>query len=257
MYKKSLELNDTTIRLSTSGHSLTEEDMRQFRVDHRSPVERMEDELKKSKAKEAKGKEAKKIKKKIVKEVSAKEPEPQKEEIDPFEDYDKENEVVNITLDPDKNVFKYYSLNKHERKALLKEDYEILKYKTMLSKKSEKYIVRPRFNESILHFFTIYDIQTFLESAGIKVQVFMTKKPDLVFYVNGKSYAIEVELGSVLKRSKQQVVEKHKVMKRDYDFGFIVVPIRRKIIEYRKIAPAVDMRYLKNKLEKILKKSRN
>jgi hypothetical protein len=94
-----------------------------------------------------------------------------------------------------------------------------------------------------------------LEARDIRVQVFMTKKPDLVFEINNKTYAIEVELGSVLKMSKQQVIQKYKTIKRDYDYGFIVVPIRRKIIEYRKVVPVVDMRYLKNKLTKILKKN--
>jgi len=210
----------------------------------------MEDEIKKSKEREAK-----KIKKEVVEEIPIKEI---KEEKDPFgDDFRGEPEVVDINLDYDKNVYRYYSINKHERHALLEEGYEIIKYKTMLLNKVEKYMVKPRFNESILHFFTIYDIQTFLKARGIKSQVFMTRKPDLVFYVNGKSYAIEVELGSVLKRSKKQVIEKCKVMKKDYDFGFIVVPSRRMVREYRKIVPVIDMRYLKNKLEKILKKSGN
>ncbi|MBP7708042.1 hypothetical protein KA107_00005, partial [Candidatus Pacearchaeota archaeon] len=166
-----------------------------------------------------------------------------------------QREKIDINLDFDKNVYRYYSINKHERQALLEEGYEILRYRLMSSIGFEKYIVKPRFNESVIHFFTIYDIQTFLKSREIKTMVFMTKKPDLVFYVNGKSYAIEVETGTVLKRSKRQVLEKCKVMKRDYNFGFIVVPSRRMVRKYRKIVPVVDMRYLKNKLEKILKKN--
>ena len=123
----------------------------------------------------------------------------------------------------------------------------------MLLNRTEKYLVKPRFNESVLHFFVIWDIQKFLESKDIEVELFTTRKPDLVFEFKGKTYAIEVETGSVLKRSKKQVIEKRKVMKRDYDYGFIVVPVRRMVKEYRKIVPAIDLRYLKNKLLKILK----
>jgi len=199
---------------------------------------------------------SKKSKNEIIEKTEKEVKQEPKEEKNPFSDYDKEEpEKIDITLNLNKKVQRYYSLNKHERHALLEEGYEIFRYKPMLLNKFEKYMVKPRFNESILHFFVIWDIQTFLESKDIEVNLFTTKKPDVIFELNKKSYAIEVETGSVLKRSKEQVIQKYKTMKREYDYGFIVVPSRRIVREYRKIVPAIDRRYLKNKLLKILKKN--
>jgi integrase len=74
--------------------------------------------------------------------------------------------------------------------------------------------------------------------------------------VNGKTYAIEVETGSVLKRSAEKIRDKWKFMKQEYDEGFIVVPKRKMVQKYRRIVPAIDSRYLKNKLLRILKKGK-
>lgn len=216
-------------------------DFSQYPVDYRSPVEQMEEIKRKA--------EAEKLKEKIIEKNEEVEVKP-----DPFEEYDKEEpEEMTINVDFDKNIYKFYSKNKKEREYLIKEGYKLVKYKSMISDKYEKYLIKPRFNESILHFYVIWEIKRFLESKKIKVDLFATKKPDLIFEFNDKTYAIEVETGSVLKRSVKQVIEKHKTMKKEYDYGFIVVPVRKMVKEYRKVVPAVDLRYLKNKLLRILK----
>lgn len=160
---------------------------------------------------------------------------------------------VQIHVDYDRGIYKYYSINKDEREYLHDHDYRVVKFKSMISNKKEKYMIKPRFNESSLHFLVIWDIKQFLKSQDINARLFTTKKPDLVFEINGKTYAIEVETGSVLKRSAEKILEKWRVMKKDYDYGFIVVPKRKMVQKYRKIVPALDTRYLKNKLLRIIK----
>lgn len=206
--------------------------------------------------KELKEKKAKKVEKEVVEEEREEEIEPDPEAKEAIASiFGKKEKQIDVNLKLDKYVYRYYSINKYERKALLDDDFKIFKYKTMLSGKYDKYLVKPRFNESVLHFFVTYDIKTFLESKKIKVNLYSTKKPDVIFNLNGKSYAIEVETGSVLRRSKEQVIQKYKILKKEYDFGFIVVPSRRILKKYRKIVPAIDLRYMKNKLLRILKNS--
>ena len=208
--------------------------------EYRSPVEIMAEKMRREESEDLKD---------VVETIETEE---SKEELN--EDYVKtKEEKQDINVDFDKHLYKYYSINKKERVYLMKEGYKFVKYQSMLSKKKEKYLIKPRFNESVIHFLVIWDIQKFLESQEVEVKLFTTKKPDIIFEIDDKTYAIEVETGSVLKRSKKQVLEKMKVLKKEYDYGFIVVPTRRMVREYRKIVPVVDYRYLKSKLQRILK----
>ena len=84
------------------------------------------------------------------------------------------------------------------------------------------------------------------------MQKFVTKKPDLVFELNGKKFAIEVETGSYLSRLKGL---KHKVelLNRNYDKWFFVVTDRNHVKKYKKLGDAIDIRYLPIRLAKLLK----
>ena len=103
--------------------------------------------------------------------------------------------------------------------------------------------MKPRFNESINHLFVTYDIAEYLENQGIKVQMFVTKKPDIVFKLNNKKIAIEVETGKNINK-KQRLLEKKEVLNKDYDYWFFVVTDKNCVKFYRGIADTIDSRYL-------------
>jgi hypothetical protein len=159
---------------------------------------------------------------------------------------------VKIKVDSSKGIFKYKSLNADERKYLADCGYKVSKHKSMMSRKYETYMLRPSLNEGANHFFVIHDIKTFLEKKGIKVETFITVKPDLVFKIKGKTYAIEVESGKKLEAHKDQVIKKVKELNKEYHKWFLVVTNTAMVSKYREFGNVIDARYLKEKLSKLV-----
>ena len=161
----------------------------------------------------------------------------------------KKGKDVKIKVDEFKRFFRKSELDKDEVEYLLGKEYKIAKYKRLASNKKEEFLLKPRFNESLTHFFAVYDTADYLESKGIKVQKFVTKKPDIVFEIGKKKYAIEVETGSALSKIKN-LKEKVKLLNKNYDEWFFIVTDRNLVSKYKKFADCVDLRYLKSKLQK-------
>ena len=81
---------------------------------------------------------------------------------------------------------------------------------------------------------------------------FYIRKPDLVFKIGKKKFAIEIETGSGL-RVISRMKEKLKVLN-EYDEWFFVVTNRNKIKDYKKYGKVVDLRFLRGRIDKLLKK---
>jgi hypothetical protein len=143
-------------------------------------------------------------------------------------------------------------LNKDEIKFLLDEGYQIQKYKSLLTNKMETFLLLPRHNESHMHLFMVHNISEFLEKNGIETELYTTKKPDIVFKIKYKRYAIEVETGTMLSRKK--ALEERKIyLDENYDEWFFVITNKNKVKDYKKLGDAVDKRYVKLRLNKLLK----
>lgn len=175
------------------------------------------------------------------------------------QDKPKEKTIVNskgknvvIKVDPDKGIYKYKNLNADERKYLADKGYKVSKNRSMGSRVYETYMLRPSFNESPNHFFVIQDIKNFLEKKGISVQTFTTKKPDIVFKYKDKEYAIEVESGKTIAHDKKKIANKVEELNKNYKNWFFVVLSQEVVSKYRKFGDAIDARYLKEKLSKLL-----
>ena len=159
---------------------------------------------------------------------------------------------VKIKVDADKGIYKYNQVSKDEREFLIEEGYKISEHKSIMSNKYEKYLLLPRFNEGANHFFVIKDIKAFLEKKGIKVDLFITKKPDLVFKIKDRIYAIEVESGKKIEKDKKQILNKVKELNKNYKKWFFVVLSREVVSKYRPFGEVIDSRYLKSKLSKLV-----
>ena len=158
---------------------------------------------------------------------------------------------VNIRVDSDKRYFHKKNISKDEVKYLLNDDYQIRKYKNLLNGKMEDFVLQPRHNESFTHLFLTHNISEFLEKEGIETQLFVTKKPDIVFEICGKRFAIEIETGSIFSKISR-MKEKLEVLE-NYDKWFFVVTDRNKVKKYKKYGDAVDKRYVKSRLDKLVK----
>src|SRR3989338_3809760 len=162
---------------------------------------------------------------------------------------------VTISLDSEKRLFKCKKLNLDEMKYLMAKGYRISSQFSINSRKKEKLLIKPRFNESEGHAFVVYDICEFLEKKYVECKKYMTTKPDITFEINDKRYAIEVETGNKLSKDKKAISEKVKQLKKEYDTWFFVCTVRKYVQKYRKFGKTIDRRYLRNQLEKILKKA--
>lgn len=130
---------------------------------------------------------------------------------------------VRIKVDPDKLFYKHRSLSLHEVEYLLTKKYRESRQLNIHGKK-ELYLLKPRFNETIEHFFLTYDIANYLKTLADNVELYQTTKPDIVFSIKGKKYAVEVETGSIYETNKKQLYEKVQQVKKEYgDNWFFVV----------------------------------
>ena len=104
--------------------------------------------------------------------------------------------------------------------------------------------------------FLVYDIAEFLEKKGVEVKKFITKKPDIVFELNNKKFAIEVETGTLYKTNKKQLLEKVESLNKEYDSWFFVLSDKNYMKKYRKLGKVIDKRYLPNQLNRIVRKAK-
>jgi len=164
----------------------------------------------------------------------------------------KQQEEIKINVDADKGLFKLNELNKHEIKYLMKKHYKEFSAYSTLSNKKEKYLIRPRFNESPQHYFLIHDLASYIKKFTNKVQLFQTKKPDIIFKINNKEYAIEVETGKALKYHPKQLKEKVEQLNKIYkDKWFFVVTAKKLAAKYNKLGRTHDKRYVAQKILEI------
>ncbi len=157
---------------------------------------------------------------------------------------------VEINVDVEKGFYKCNELNKHEINYLLKKGYKETSRKSCFSN-VKKYLVKPRFNEGISHFFLIMDIANYLISKNFDVKLFQTTHPDIIFKINNEKIAIEIETGKNLKNNKKQLIEKVKLLNENYDDWFFVLTNRNLNRKYSAYGKVADKRYLKNYLEKL------
>jgi hypothetical protein len=164
-----------------------------------------------------------------------------------------ELEQPSVNVDLDKVFYKRKRLNKYEIDFLLSQGYKEFSHKSIATNKNEKYILRPRFNESLQHLFFIYDAREYLEKKNISVEVYITRMPDLVFKINGNKFALEVETGSVLTNMKK-FNEKLNLLNKNYEKNwFFIVTNRNLMKKYRKFGKVIDPRFIKFNLDRIIK----
>jgi len=166
----------------------------------------------------------------------------------------KNGKSVSINVDTSVGFFKYNEVSKDEREYLITLGYKISEHKSILTNKKEKFILRPRSNEGIPHFFLVQDIKRFLENKKIKIEIFQTVKPDLVFEIKGKKYAIEVESGTKIEKDKNMIIEKVKNLNENYDKWFFVVINKNYTAKYKEFGETVDLRGLSKYLKKFIRK---
>lgn len=157
-----------------------------------------------------------------------------------------------IIVDEDKGFYKKRNLNLDEVNYLFHRNYKEYSFYSILSNKKEKYMLRPRYNESPQHCFLTFEIAEFLKKFADKVELFETKKPDIIFEINGKGWAVEVETGKFFTSNRKKILEKVRNLKQVYGKNwFFVVTNRNYASRYSKLGKTYDKRYIARRIIKI------
>jgi glycine cleavage system H lipoate-binding protein len=167
------------------------------------------------------------------------------------------DKVKKATVDADQGLFKLKEIpSKIDYDYLKQEGYKEYSFYSILDNKKERYLIRPRFKESPQHYFMIFDISNYLKKFTDKVWLFETRKPDIIFKVNNRTFAIEVETGSLLKHNKRALKEKVITNNRVYGNDWFFMMTNKKLTNYySKLAPTCDKRTIINKINRLIKNS--
>jgi conjugal transfer ATP-binding protein TraC len=163
---------------------------------------------------------------------------------------------VDVQVDVRANFFNKRDLSQTDIDYLKKKGYIEFEGYSITSDKKEDYLIKPRFNESPPHCFVTYDIANYLKKfKEIKnIRTFETKRPDILFTINDKDYAIEVETGKMLTHNKTALMEKIEANNKEYgDRWFFMLTNRKIAAKYSKLHETCDKRYVINKITKLIK----
>lgn len=167
---------------------------------------------------------------------------------------DEPEEKINVSVDLDNLFYKRKRLNKYEIEFLIEEGYKPFSYKSICTNKKENYILKPRFNESLNHMIVIYDLAEYLNKNSIDHDMYTTRMPDIVMQFGSKRIALEVETGTVMSNMKK-FREKIKLLNENYGGNwYFIVTNRNKVKKYKQYGKVIDLRYLRKKIDKIIKK---
>jgi len=160
----------------------------------------------------------------------------------------KQHSGLKVRVDPDKRFFRHKELSIYDLKYLLAKGYKQIKALNIQGK-SERYLIKPRRLESDSHFFMVYDIANCLKQYTDKINLYESVRPDIIFEVDNKKYAVEIETGKVLKKDKKKFLNKVRNLKKEFgDNWFFVVTDKNLLKEYRKFGLTFEKRNISAKL---------
>ena len=132
-------------------------------------------------------------------------------------------ENITIDLDLDNGIFRKSELNEHEVVYLKAKDFVEFSGVGIKGGRLVKYLLKPRHNETPVHFFYCKIIEEYLREFTKEVVLYVTVKPDIVFKAGGQKFAIEAETGRMVKdRNKMEI--KVGLLNKEYgkDWFFVV-----------------------------------
>ena len=140
---------------------------------------------------------------------------------------EKSNEVITkfekLSIDLSKGFYKKSELNNDEVEELRRNGYSISKHIGLFGGRAEEYLLKPRYNESAEHFAVIKLIEKHIRKYTDKIWLFETKEPDIVFEIDNKKYAIEVETGDKHRNARNKLLKKVDYLNKEYGNNWFFV----------------------------------
>ena len=99
----------------------------------------------------------------------------------------------------------------------------------------------------------MHDIADYLKKFTDKVFTYKTVKPDIVFEINKKEYAIEVETGKLLKYNKKDLHNKIENLNKNYPKRWFFAVTNKNIAhKYKKLGKTYDKRWIVGAINRIV-----
>lgn len=160
---------------------------------------------------------------------------------------------VRINVDLDTKFYRHRKLKLDEVKYLLAKRYKQVKCLDIQGKK-ENFILKQRANESVEHCFLTFNIAEYLKTKNIPYELYNSVKPDIIFTINGKNFAVEIETGKVYTKDKKKFNEKVKTLKENYgDNWFFALTNRNHYKFYNKFGKTYTKLSIISELNRIIK----
>ena len=155
----------------------------------------------------------------------------------------------------EQRVYRIMDINPDEESELEGQGYQKVLVRDLKGQQN-LYLFKPFFHESPRHAITVFEIAEYIKQyPNVKVKQYLSRSPDIVFEVNKKKYAIEVETGTILKRNKDQIYGKIANLKYYYNRKwFFVVTDRNLVKTYRRFGKTYTKRNVLKKIMKIMMK---
>ncbi len=162
----------------------------------------------------------------------------------------------NLNLD-ENNVFKKSNLTKQEFKVLLKNGYKQTNQYCVKEKRLITALVKPILNHGLSHTFLVWSVirllKTFKEIKDIKVH--QTIDADITFKYNNKTFALEIETGTLLSK-KKQTEEKVNYLNNKYPNRWLFIVSNKDLIwRYRKLGFSTQRNEVEKNLQILLRNS--
>ena len=164
----------------------------------------------------------------------------------------KQRSVI-VKVDAEKRFFRHKDLPLADLKYLLAKGYGEVQCLNIQGRK-ERYLIKPRANEGQEHCFLTFNIAEYLRTTTDKVELYTSVKPDVIFEIKGNKYAIEIETGKVFRNNKKQLLEKVRLLNKEYGKNWFFVVTDKNIAgKYKKLGKTLTKRNVMQKLQEICK----
>jgi hypothetical protein len=115
------------------------------------------------------------------------------------------------------------------------------------------YQFKPFFHETARHGILVFEIARYLRNYTRKIKTYLSRKPDIVFLINGKEWAVEIETGIILKKNKQQLLYKVQSLRENYGRRwFFVITDRNLLNSYKRYGKTYTRRNIIRKIDNIM-----
>jgi len=155
----------------------------------------------------------------------------------------KKEKVKEVKMNLEKVLYHGKNLTKEQKNILTNNSYKVRNFMGIGKPNQDEFWIKENDIESLAHTFMVQNIKEELEKYTKKIEVSITKKPDLIFTNKaGKEIAIEVETGIGFKKHRKRLIEKFDQIRQQYkNRVFIVITDKNVRDKYERITQEIKI----------------